>query len=145
MNATVLKFGYPGTLLREYEHWVVLLRPVQATLGSLVVACKGAQTSAGGMGPEAWAEMAQVTAEIEATLSAHFPMAKINYLMLMMVDREVHSHVIPRYEVATNWMGKSFADPGWPAMPDLGHSTELTPEELEKLAALLRENWAGVS
>src|SRR3546814_2464599 len=35
MNDTILKFGYPATLIREYEHWVVLLRPAQLTLGSL--------------------------------------------------------------------------------------------------------------
>jgi hypothetical protein len=32
MNETINKFGYPKTLLKEYKHWVVLLRPKQATL-----------------------------------------------------------------------------------------------------------------
>ncbi len=40
MNATMEKFGYPDTLIREYENWVVLLRPQQATLGALVLICK---------------------------------------------------------------------------------------------------------
>ena len=39
-NETMRKFGYPDTLIREYEHWVVLLRPAQVTLGSLVLAAK---------------------------------------------------------------------------------------------------------
>src|SRR3546814_2888106 len=34
MNETIRKFGYPATLIREYDHWVVLLRPAQLTLGS---------------------------------------------------------------------------------------------------------------
>ena len=38
MNPTIEKFGYPGTLIGETAHWVVLLRPAQVTLGSLVVA-----------------------------------------------------------------------------------------------------------
>lgn len=141
MNPTVIKFGYPASLLREYDHWVVLLRPAQATLGSLVIACKADVTSAGEMGAEAWAEMAQVTAEVEGTLSRHFPMAKINYLMLMMVDLEVHQHVIPRYEEAPSWSGKAFEDPGWPGVPNLGHTTDLTPEELAGLTSLLRDGW----
>ena len=33
-------FGYPETLVREYERWVVLRRPHQATLGALVLICK---------------------------------------------------------------------------------------------------------
>ena len=40
MNPTIEKFGYPTTLIREYEHWLVLLRPEQVTLGSLVLAAK---------------------------------------------------------------------------------------------------------
>ncbi len=38
MNKTIVRFGYPATLVAEYEHWVVLLRPEQPTLGSLVLA-----------------------------------------------------------------------------------------------------------
>ena len=40
MNETIRRFGYPATLIREYPDWVVLLRPRQATLGALLVACK---------------------------------------------------------------------------------------------------------
>ena len=45
MNETIQRFGYPATLIAEYEHWVVLLRPAQPTLGSLVLAAKGEATS----------------------------------------------------------------------------------------------------
>jgi len=32
LNDTIRKFGYPDTLIHEYDHWVVLLRPQQVTL-----------------------------------------------------------------------------------------------------------------
>ena len=38
MNATIEKFGYPATLVAQFDHWLVLLRPSQPTLGSLVLA-----------------------------------------------------------------------------------------------------------
>jgi len=38
MNPTLEKFGYPATLLVELEHWAILLRREQVTLGSLVLA-----------------------------------------------------------------------------------------------------------
>jgi diadenosine tetraphosphate (Ap4A) HIT family hydrolase len=47
MNPTIEKFGYPATLLREFEHWLVLLRPAQVTLGSLVLAAKSEATAYG--------------------------------------------------------------------------------------------------
>ena len=34
INQTITKFGYPATMIREYEHWVVLLRPAQEASGS---------------------------------------------------------------------------------------------------------------
>ena len=35
MNETIRKFGYPETLVKEYTHWVVLLRPKQPTLAQV--------------------------------------------------------------------------------------------------------------
>ena len=43
-NPTMIKFGYPDTLVREWDHWVVLLRPAQVTLGSLVLAARSDAT-----------------------------------------------------------------------------------------------------
>ena len=37
MNDTILRFGHPATVIAEYPHWFVLLRPEQPTLGSLVL------------------------------------------------------------------------------------------------------------
>src|SRR6187402_2869398 len=98
MNATIEKFGYPATLIRDYRHWVVLLRPAQPTLGSLVLAAKSDATAFGALPAEAHAELATITAEIETALAAAIGYQKLNYLMLMMVDPHVHFHVIPRYE-----------------------------------------------
>ena len=45
MNQTIEKFGYPSTLLKEFEHWLVLLRPAQVTFGSLVLAARSNVTA----------------------------------------------------------------------------------------------------
>ena len=45
MNPTIVKFGYPATLVRELDHWLILLRPAQVTLGSLVLAAKSDATT----------------------------------------------------------------------------------------------------
>ncbi len=38
MNPTITRFGWPQTLVREWDHWVALARPAQPTLASLVLA-----------------------------------------------------------------------------------------------------------
>lgn len=120
MNATIAKFGWPATLIAEFDHWVALLRPTQPTLGSLVLAAKSDATAFGDLPAEAHAELKTVTATIEAALTRAVGYAKINYLMLMMVDPHVHFHVIPRYEGTRSGGGLTVADAGWPGQPDLG-------------------------
>lgn len=121
MNQTIVKFGYPDTLIREYEHWVVLLRPVQATLGALIIACKDDATRYSEISPQAFTEMGRVIADVERVLEGLFGYAKLNYLMLMMVDPDVHYHVLPRYAGEQTYAGATFTDPGWPGPPNIGH------------------------
>jgi diadenosine tetraphosphate (Ap4A) HIT family hydrolase len=138
MNETIRKFGWPATLVREFEHWVVLARAAQPTLGSVVLAAKGEDTAFGDLPAEAHAELKIVTSAIEATLTRAVQYGKINYLMLMMVDPNVHFHVIPRYAGAREWNGREFVDVGWPKLPDLGHAVALEGEELGSLVAWLK-------
>jgi diadenosine tetraphosphate (Ap4A) HIT family hydrolase len=141
MNATITKFGYPASLLHEYESWVVLLRPVQPTLGSLVLACKEEVNSLGGVSAAAWSELAVATAELERVLRAAFDYQKINYLALMMVDPHVHFHVIPRYAASRELGGATCLDAAWPKPPDLGTALPLTPGQMSLLHATLRAAW----
>ena len=142
MNATITKFGYPASLLHEYRNWVVLLRPAQPTLGSLVLACKEDANALGAVSAPAWSELAAATADIERVLRATFDFQKINYLALMMVDPHVHFHVIPRYASSREFEGSTFADPAWPKPPDLTTALALTPAQMEALRAKLHTVWS---
>ena len=138
MNVTIEKFGWPATLIAEFDHWLVLLRPAQPTLGSLVLAAKSDATAFAGLPGEAHAELKRVTGAIEAALARFTGYARLNYLMLMMVDPHVHFHVIPRYEGAREWGGVAFPDAGWPAVPQLGDAVKLEPAQREALVAELK-------
>lgn len=140
-NETMRKFGYPATLVREYDHWVVLLRPAQVTLGSLVLAAKSDATAFGALPPGAYAELAPITAEVEATLSTEVAYERINYLMLMMVDPNVHFHVIPRYEGSRSIENVEIEDKGWPGPPDLKSAQQLSSETLQRLQQRFTQNW----
>lgn len=137
MNETIRKFGYPATLIRDYAHWVVLLRPAQPTLGSLVLAAKSEATAFADLDPAAFAELAAIVAAIETALGQAVAYERINYLMLMMVDPHVHFHVIPRYEGERSWQGISFPDAGWPKPPALGEARTLEQGEVAMMVAWL--------
>lgn len=120
LNATMRKFGAPQTIIRSFQYWSVLLRPAQATLGALVLAAHEPAQAFSQLSPASFAELHSVTGQIESALANAFHYDKINYLMLMMVDPDVHFHVIPRYAQPKPFAGMEFIDAGWPAMPNLG-------------------------
>lgn len=142
MNATIGKFGFPATLIAEYEHWVVLLRPAQPTLGSLVLAAKSDATAFGDLPPEAHAGLAAATRAIESALTRAIGYRKINYLMLMMVDPHVHFHVLPRYDGSRGHAGLDVTDAGWPGQPDLGNAVKLEAEQIAALTSWLKPYFA---
>lgn len=141
MNPTIEKFGYPHTLVREYRHWVVLLRPAQATLGALVLACTEPARAFGEVSAAGFAELAKVTADIETALRGALGCDRLNWLMLMMVDPDVHFHVLPRYAQARTFAGREFTDPGWPGPPRLDHAPVVDEAVQHSLVGFLRRHW----
>ena len=142
MNATMQKFGYPQTLIKEFKKWVIVLRPQQVTLGSLILICQDDAKAFSDISPEAFLELPQVIKEIESSLSKAFSYQKINYLMLMMVDPDVHFHVIPRYEETKSFSRHDFFDHGWPGAPNLKNPNETNSSLTVAILDHLKENWS---
>lgn len=124
MNITIKTFGYPETLIKEYKHWVILLRPSQVTIGSLILAAKSEATHLGQLTEQEWAEFAVVSSDAEQLARTVFGAKKFNYLALMMKDPNIHFHFVPRYSRPVIINGKEFIDVDWPL------KTELLPVEL---------------
>lgn len=142
-HTTMLAFGYPETLIREYGHWTVQLRPRQATLGALVLICKEDVTAFSAIGDDAFAELRHAVRDIEMALAKLFAFDKINYLMLMMVDPHVHFHVLPRYNREREFEGVMYRDATWPGPPDLGAALEIDTSGRGRLLEALHAAWPG--
>ena len=140
-NPTMKKFGYPTTLIRDYAYWVVLLRNDQVTLGSLVVAEKSPATSLSAVAPHALTELASIAGDVETAFARTFQPDKFNYLMLMMVDPNVHFHVLPRYSSSRKCAGVTFEDRAWPKAPSLGEVTPTTLAQRNVILGLLHDVW----
>jgi diadenosine tetraphosphate (Ap4A) HIT family hydrolase len=140
-NATAVSFGFPETQVAETAFWRVLVRPKQPTFGALVLICKDEATAFSDISPQAFADLQVAVRGVEQMLRGVVDYQKINYLMLMMVDPDVHFHVIPRYEGERVHDGVSFPDAGWPGPPALGAAVDLGKEGAASLAARLRAAW----
>ncbi|MEP3225106.1 MAG: HIT family protein [Parasphingorhabdus sp.] len=141
MNQTIEKFGYPASLIKEYDNWVVLLRPAQITLGSLIVAAKSNAEDFGALSSDDFAELKTVTTDVATALKQLVSHQKLNWLMLMMVDPHVHFHLLPRYDGAREWMGQKFEDTAWPGPPSLGDAKKLTDDQIADMAAWLQSSF----
>lgn len=119
LNATMQKFGAPDSIIHQSGCWSVLLRPAQPTLGALVLIAHEPVQAFSALSSTSFAELQLVTGQIESALKKAFQYDKLNYLMLMMVDPDVHFHVIPRYAQDRQFNGLTFIDTGWPGQPAL--------------------------
>lgn len=141
-NATFAKFGWPRTRIAETEHWGVMLRPDQPTLGALVLACKQPVAAFGDVDAAGHADLGRAVKAVERMLKATVDYEKLNYLMLMMVDPDVHFHVIPRHGAPKTFGALEFADAGWPGPPALGAFVTPDGAAAAALIAHLRAAWS---
>ena len=141
MNSTITNFGYPTNLVKEYANWVVMIRPMQLTLGSLVLACKEDAESFGDISTPSQEELSMIIKDIERTLRRCFDYSKINYLMLMMVDPHVHFHVFPRYREPRIFAGTVFEDFDWPAPPDVLRKREVSEQVFNAVREEIISGW----
>jgi len=140
-NATILKFGYPDTLIAEYPAWLVLLRPQQVTAGALVLAHRGDAAAFSELPAGSFSGLQQAIGDIERNLKTLVQYERINYLMLMMVDPHVHFHVLPRYSGSRSIGGLEVPDHGWPRTPDLTKFSQPAAADLAKAVRAVRAAW----
>ncbi|RZT95566.1 glycerol-3-phosphate cytidylyltransferase [Ancylomarina subtilis] len=141
LKDTLKKFGYPRTLIKEYKHWLLLVREQQLTLGSMILICREEKHNFHEISSEATSELSTVTKDIELSTQKIFKYDKINYNMLMMVDPEVHFHVIPRYSKNSSFKSNDFVDIDWPKPVNFtqNHNT-ISQEQLEEIKIAIQDN-----
>ena len=117
------KFDHANGEIFSTAHWSVVIRRKQVTPAALVLICKRHVESVGGLSSEEGADLPEAAKRLEQMLRAAFQPDKLNYLALMMVDRHLHFHVIPRYEREQTLHGYTFKDPNWGGPPRLDAET----------------------
>jgi len=135
----IKKFRIEELQVIDLENWVLSLRPQQPTLGSMVISLKRECKYLGDLKKQETQELAEVFARTETLLKKCFNYNKINYLALMMIDEQVHFHVIPRYSRKLEFAGIEFSDKNWPGPPSL-EAPELKSTQLIDLLNLCKNN-----
>src|SRR5690554_6165870 len=98
LNEFKEKYRVNNYKIYESEHWVWSLRPHQATIGAGVLSLKRECKAFSELTTEEFVDLENIVKIIESSLKTTFKYDVINYLMLMMFDKQVHYHIFPRYE-----------------------------------------------
>lgn len=136
------KFKTEELKIYDSKYWIWSLRPVQATLGASVLSLKRECPVFSELNQDEFCDLKNIIRVIEKTLKITFNYDVMNYLMLMMVDKQVHYHVIPRYERTIDFAGTSWMDSGWPGVPNLT-GNELDMHELHEIQNAIKEDLIG--
>lgn len=133
------KFKVNDYKIFESHYWIWSLRPHQATLGAGILSLKRKCTTLGELEPEEFTDLNNIIKAIESTLKNAFNYDVINYLMLMMVDKHVHYHIIPRYENPIKLFDNTWNDQSWPGIPNLAGQV-LEDEKLTNICSYIKNN-----
>lgn len=133
------KFKVDKLKIYETDYWIWSLRPLQATLGAGVLSLKRECGTFSELDQDEFCDLNNIIKVVEKTLSEAFKYDIINYLMLMMNDKQVHYHIIPRYEKNIEFSETVWNDSGWPGMPKLDVNS-LDINELIKIQIEIKNN-----
>lgn len=108
------KFKPEEYTIRDFNNWIIVVRPKQITLGDAVIILKNQVPSIGDASAEDLAELPTVVAWYEDRCKVLFGAEKFNYIAAMMKDNFVHFHAIPRYSEEKTFAGITWVDEFWP-------------------------------
>jgi len=132
------KFNIDELTIYENDNWIWSLRPKQITFGSSILSFKKTTNELSKLTVNEFMDLHDVIQVCEKTLKKVLGYSIINYLMLMLVDKQLHYHVVPRYSEPIIYNGTKYEDKLWPNPPKMNVDMEVTEEELLELVKTLK-------
>jgi diadenosine tetraphosphate (Ap4A) HIT family hydrolase len=114
-----LNFNVQELKIYESKFWVWSLRPHQTTIGASILALNRECRNLSNLVAEEYVDLGNIIKVIETVLKKLFNYDVINYYLLMMFDKQLHYHIIPRYERPIEFIGKIWNDSSFPKIPSL--------------------------
>jgi glycerol-3-phosphate cytidylyltransferase len=139
MNKYIEKFRANELLIHESKFWYWTLRQEQPTLGSSLIILKRTCENISEVTEEEFKDYLYMIKLLEGSLQSAFNYSKINYLALMMVDKQVHYHVIPRYDRELVFLNESWFDYGWPGLPELNKINKINTRDIMIIEYIKKE------
>lgn len=111
------KFSLNTLKVFEGDNWIASVRPVQLTLGSLVISSSHGKKDFTSLAKEESAELVILIGKIDEIVKYDLGADKINVICLMMQDPIIHFHILPRYSKPCKFDGELWEDIDFPNPP----------------------------
>lgn len=126
------RFNKKELFIKEFNYWILMLRPVPITIGSSIILLKRECFSIADVTKEEMAELVEVCSFFENKCKSLYGAVKFNYHADMMKEGFVHFKAIPRYDQPVIKHGMNWIDKDWPLTESLT-KTEVSEEILQKI------------
>lgn len=126
------RFNKPELVLKEFKHWVIIIRENVVTLGSCIIILKSGKPFLKDVSSEEMEELSEACKWFEDKTKSLYGAEKWNYCAMMMKDEFVHFHAIPRYSKKINYYDKVWIDTDWPKGTSL-NKIDVDKETLMKI------------
>ena len=125
-------------VVRESDHWTLVLNENQATLGRVFLALNRHETDVLALTLNEQAELWALASEAKRALNALFAPDHYNYMFLMNLTPHVHFHLFPRYAGPREFAGQTWADSRFGDHYDPAEARPIDDATAEALIAALR-------
>lgn len=129
------KFGTEKFEVLETDHWKLVVRHKQITLGSCVAILNRQIGEFGELSRDECADLMSVYSNFEKACRIAFGARQFNYLALMMKDPHLHFHAIPRYPDPVEFNATTWRDEAYPRLVSMKH-----PEADEQVRLAIRSS-----
>jgi len=132
------KFKVEKRLVKEFKHWLVVVRGKQVTLGACVFLLKRGASGLGELTVSEAEEFVKSVSWYEEKVKSVFGAERFNYVVAMMKDPYVHYHAFPRYSKQVEMYNETWIDEAWPKVIEF-KDVEVSEEVLASIKAALSD------
>lgn len=130
------KFKIEKRLVKEFKHWLVVVRGKQVTLGACVFLLKRGASGLGELTASEAEEFVKAVSWYEEKVKSVYGAERFNYVVAMMKDPYVHYHAFPRYSKQIEIYNETWNDEAWPKVIEF-KDVEVSEEVLLSIKATL--------
>ena len=109
-----VKFAPGESVVKRLEHWHVVVRGKQATLGDVTFVLRRTVSSLGEVTRDEMGELPEAIRWFEGAVDALFAPDRIDYSVMLTHDPHVHLDAFPRYSRAVERYDRTWTDAQWP-------------------------------